>query len=149
MCILFTNSRRDCLVAKLNIAKVSLNVDLEAKNKEIPSCDYYCDMLYKLEYSSFTNLPPEGKANASKEASSTISDDSPDTVNGANSGSEDASLPDLYSGCGAMSTGLCLGANMAGLRLVTKWAVDINMLVKVSNGIIRKQRSGVNLLKIF
>ncbi|TYG85181.1 hypothetical protein ES288_A13G032600v1 [Gossypium darwinii] len=119
LCILFTNSRRDCLVAKLNIAKVSLNVDLEAKNKEIPSCDYYCDMLYKLEYSSFTNLPPEGKANASKEASSTISDDNPDTVNGANSGSEDASLPDLYSGCGAMSTGLCLGANMAGLRLVT------------------------------
>ncbi|TYH08893.1 hypothetical protein ES288_A07G053100v1 [Gossypium darwinii] len=116
----------DCLVAKLNIAKVSLNVDLEAKNKEIPSCDYYCDMLYKLEYSSFTNLPPEGKTNASEEASSTISDDSPDIVNGANSGSEDASLLDLYSGCGAMSTGLCLGANMAGLRLVTKWAVDIN-----------------------
>ncbi|KAA3470473.1 DNA (cytosine-5)-methyltransferase CMT3-like isoform X1 [Gossypium australe] len=85
----------DCLVAKLNIANVSLNVDLEAKSKEIPSCDYYCDMLYKLEYSSFTNLPREGKTNAREEASSTISDDSPDTVNGANSGSEDASLLDL------------------------------------------------------
>ncbi|KAA3454023.1 DNA (cytosine-5)-methyltransferase CMT3 isoform X2 [Gossypium australe] len=82
----------------------SMYVDLEAKNKEIP----------------------KGKTNASEEASSTISDDSPDTVNGANSRSEDASLLDLYSGCGAMSTGLCLGANMAGLRLVTKWAVDIN-----------------------
>lgn len=28
-------------------------------------------------------------------------------------------LLDLYSGCGAMSTGLCLGANLAGLNLVT------------------------------
>ncbi|KAF7144120.1 hypothetical protein RHSIM_Rhsim05G0215600 [Rhododendron simsii] len=35
-------------------------------------------------------------------------------------------LLDLYCGCGAMSTGLCLGANMGGVNLVTKWAVDQN-----------------------
>lgn len=28
-------------------------------------------------------------------------------------------LLDLYSGCGAMSTGLCLGANSKGVKLVT------------------------------
>jgi DNA (cytosine-5)-methyltransferase 1 len=28
-------------------------------------------------------------------------------------------LLDLYSGCGAMSTGLCLGANLAGVNLIT------------------------------
>lgn len=28
-------------------------------------------------------------------------------------------LLDLYSGCGAMSTGLCLGANSCGVKLVT------------------------------
>lgn len=28
-------------------------------------------------------------------------------------------LLDLYSGCGAMSTGLCYGANMAGVKLIT------------------------------
>lgn len=28
-------------------------------------------------------------------------------------------LLDLYSGCGAMSTGLCLGGNLSGLNLVT------------------------------
>lgn len=28
-------------------------------------------------------------------------------------------LLDLYSGCGAMSTGLCLGANSTGVKLVT------------------------------
>ncbi|KAE8735020.1 DNA (cytosine-5)-methyltransferase CMT3 [Hibiscus syriacus] len=116
----------DCLVEKLNIVKLSLNVDSEAKKKEIPSCDYYCDMLYKLEYSSFTNLPSEEKTNVSEEASSTVSEDNLDNVIGANDGHKDASLLDLYSGCGAMSTGLCLGANMAGLKLVTRWAVDIN-----------------------
>ncbi|KAK3033752.1 hypothetical protein RJ639_034194 [Escallonia herrerae] len=35
-------------------------------------------------------------------------------------------LLDLYSGCGAMSTGLCLGANLSGVKLTTKWAVDMN-----------------------
>lgn len=31
----------------------------------------------------------------------------------------EVALLDLYSGCGAMSTGLCLGANLSGLNLVT------------------------------
>ncbi|KAK1370208.1 hypothetical protein POM88_036300 [Heracleum sosnowskyi] len=35
-------------------------------------------------------------------------------------------LMDLFSGCGVMSTELCLGANMTGVTLVTKWAVDLN-----------------------
>ena len=30
-----------------------------------------------------------------------------------------ATLLDLYSGCGGMSTGLCLGAALAGLKLET------------------------------
>ncbi|KAL5973615.1 hypothetical protein ACLOJK_030268 [Asimina triloba] len=38
----------------------------------------------------------------------------------------DASLLDLYSGCGAMSTGLCLGAQFTGVNLETRWAVDVN-----------------------
>ncbi|KAM0930220.1 hypothetical protein ACQ4PT_000993 [Festuca glaucescens] len=39
---------------------------------------------------------------------------------------ERATLLDLYSGCGAMSTGLCMGAPLSGLKLTTKWAVDMN-----------------------
>lgn len=31
----------------------------------------------------------------------------------------EATLLDLYCGCGAMSTGLCMGAQLAGLNLVT------------------------------
>ncbi|KAE8702835.1 DNA (cytosine-5)-methyltransferase CMT2 [Hibiscus syriacus] len=33
-------------------------------------------------------------------------------------------LLDLYSGCGGMSTGLCLGAKASCIDLVTKWSVD-------------------------
>ncbi|OMO79806.1 hypothetical protein CCACVL1_13403 [Corchorus capsularis] len=118
----------DCLVERLSIAKISLNVDLEAKKKTIPfKCDYYCDTFYHLNYSSFTNLPTD-KATNDSEASSTISSDNT-SVDGVKASSKEASqvtLLDLYSGCGAMSTGLCLGANMAGLKLVTRWAVDLN-----------------------
>lgn len=32
---------------------------------------------------------------------------------------ETATLLDLYSGCGAMSTGLCLGAALSGIKLNT------------------------------
>ncbi|EYU22416.1 hypothetical protein MIMGU_mgv1a001955mg [Erythranthe guttata] len=33
---------------------------------------------------------------------------------------------DLYSGCGAMSSGLSIGASLAGQNIVTKWALDYN-----------------------
>lgn len=32
---------------------------------------------------------------------------------------EELALLDLFSGCGGMSTGLCFGANLSGLNLVT------------------------------
>ncbi|XP_026430410.1 DNA (cytosine-5)-methyltransferase CMT3-like isoform X1 [Papaver somniferum] len=35
-------------------------------------------------------------------------------------------LLDMYAGCGAMSTGLCMGAAASGVNLVTRWAVDFN-----------------------
>ncbi|KAK4280946.1 hypothetical protein QN277_012498 [Acacia crassicarpa] len=127
----------DCLVEKLNIARVPLNLDLDAKKKLIPPCDYYCDMLYLLPYSTFVNLPSESRETAS-ETSSTISSEV--DVKGRSEHnsmleevscveehkSQEVKLLDLYSGCGAMSTGLCLGGILSGLNLVTKWAVDLN-----------------------
>ncbi|KAJ0110851.1 hypothetical protein Patl1_03624 [Pistacia atlantica] len=35
-------------------------------------------------------------------------------------------LLDLYSGCGGMSTGLCMGAKLSCIDLVTRWAIDID-----------------------
>lgn len=77
------------------------------------------------------------------DASSTISSESGSIgcVNNANlakrkttqnnsSGSSQWTLLDLYSGCGAMSTGLCLGASLAGIKLVTVCrAVLLSILV--------------------
>ncbi|KAI4297431.1 hypothetical protein L6164_037323 [Bauhinia variegata] len=126
----------DCLVEKLVIARIPLNVDLDAKKETIPPCNYYCDTLYLLPYSTFVNLPSESKETVS-ETSSTISSETDVGKTEMNSELEEDSqmeehkepeltLLDLYSGCGAMSTGLCLGGNLSGLNLVTRWALDLN-----------------------
>ncbi|XP_058108507.1 DNA (cytosine-5)-methyltransferase CMT3-like [Magnolia sinica] len=128
----------DCIVSKINIVRVSPTMDLEEKKKIIASCDFYYDMSYSIGYSTFAKLPTENER-AGSETSSTISSEA--AADGATSGvksdSEESSyccgsqksemtLLDLYSGCGGMSTGLCLGANLAGVNLVTRWAVDLN-----------------------
>ncbi|KAA8549624.1 hypothetical protein F0562_001358 [Nyssa sinensis] len=128
----------DCLVEKLKILRLHLDEDLTAKKAAISKCDYYCNMMYLLPYSSFVNLLPDN-VGAGSETDSTISSeaDVAGAVGSVKFDGEEVSqieehkksemtLLDLYSGCGAMSTGLCLGANMAGVNLVTKWAVDLN-----------------------
>ncbi|XP_077236281.1 DNA (cytosine-5)-methyltransferase CMT3-like [Tasmannia lanceolata] len=123
----------ECIISKINIVQIAPNVDLEAKGSTIPNCDFYYDMAYSIPYSTFVNLP------AGNETSSAISNDS--VLDGVNSetksDSEGSSSPpksqksemtllDLYSGCGGMSTGLCLGAKLSNVNLVTRWAVDLN-----------------------
>ncbi|KAJ4717641.1 Cytosine-specific methyltransferase [Melia azedarach] len=112
----------NCIVSKVKIARVPPNMDLEAKEKNIPPCDLYYDMKYSLPYLTFANMSDETTRRES-DASSTISSES-----GSNSPNESSEmrLLDLYSGCGAMSTGLCIGASLSGIKLVTRWAVDIN-----------------------
>ncbi|KAL5854011.1 hypothetical protein ACOSQ4_003813 [Xanthoceras sorbifolium] len=112
----------NCVVSKVKIAKVAANIDLETKEKKIPPCDLYYDMNYTLQYLSFTNILNETKG-GDNDTSSTISSES-----GSNNVPVDPEmhLLDLYSGCGAMSTGLCIGAFLSGVKLVTRWAVDIN-----------------------
>ncbi|MCE3051047.1 hypothetical protein HAX54_048806 [Datura stramonium] len=112
----------DCLVTKLKIVPVPSNATLQFKENVKSNCDYYYDMKYLLPYSSFISLPPDTTSPVS--SSSTISSDiDADEVKEHNL---EKKLLDLYSGCGAMSTGLCLGANSKGVKLVTKWAVDLN-----------------------
>ncbi|XP_045822705.1 DNA (cytosine-5)-methyltransferase CMT3-like isoform X2 [Trifolium pratense] len=127
----------DCLVEKLNIARLQLNVDFDAMKEVIPPCDYYCDTLYLLPYLTFVKLPSETIENGS-ESSSTISSETEVNgryeVNSKNANvdiSEERKEPelkllDLYSGCGAMSTGLCQGGILSGSNIVTRWAVDLN-----------------------
>ncbi|XP_050375601.1 DNA (cytosine-5)-methyltransferase CMT3 [Argentina anserina] len=127
----------ECLLEKLEIARFGLDADPDVRCKLIENCTYFCDTKYMLPYSSFINFPPENTL-AESENSSTISSEiennsvlADNSEHGGTStiveqGKPEVTLLDLYSGCGGMSTGLCLGANLADLNLVTRWAVDMN-----------------------
>ncbi|XP_047939640.1 DNA (cytosine-5)-methyltransferase CMT3-like [Salvia hispanica] len=116
----------DCLVKKLRIVLLPLKVEDEVKETLMSTCDYYYDKMYLLPYTSFVSLPSESTTN-SNESGSTISSDAVTSVFSEFEGQGgERTLLDMYSGCGGMSTGLCLGANSCGVKLVTKWAVDLN-----------------------
>uniref|UniRef100_A0A0V0IPX9 DNA (cytosine-5-)-methyltransferase n=1 Tax=Solanum chacoense TaxID=4108 RepID=A0A0V0IPX9_SOLCH len=80
-------------------------------------------MKYLVPFSSFISLPSD-VSSPDSESDSTISSDG-DVVE-VNEQKQEKKLLDLYSGCGGMSTGLCLGADVCGVKLVTKWTVDLN-----------------------
>ncbi|KAG7023880.1 DNA (cytosine-5)-methyltransferase CMT3, partial [Cucurbita argyrosperma subsp. argyrosperma] len=105
----------DCLVKKLNIARIPLSMAMDKKKTRLPACDFYCD----IETSS--TISSEGDTNGPCEVTSIG-----DVTQAHQCCKPDVALLDLYSGCGAMSTGLCLGGNLSGVNLVTKWAVDLN-----------------------
>ncbi|KAJ0987540.1 hypothetical protein J5N97_005896 [Dioscorea zingiberensis] len=109
----------ECIVSKIKIARVMPNTDLNKKETSIPECDLYYDMSYSTSYTSFANLPKDG-------LHSPISSVTSDSESSDSARKTSLTLLDLYSGCGAMSTGLCLGANFAGTDLQTRWAVDLN-----------------------
>ncbi|KAJ4979711.1 hypothetical protein NE237_010491 [Protea cynaroides] len=115
----------DCIISKLKIVQVDPDLTLGETARTFPPGDFYYDMSYSVPYSAFTNISAE-VSRANTETSSTISSDLSLDGSTSESKSDEMTLLDLYSGCGAMSTGLCLGANLAGVNLVTKWAVDLN-----------------------
>ncbi|CAO2149189.1 unnamed protein product [Urochloa humidicola] len=124
----------ECIVSKINIIHVDPNTTPQAKAQFTKDCDFYYDMSYSRAYSTFANLPADNDG-VSSSAASNISDDVVDSsketlVSGFQASSdahtETTSLLDLYSGCGAMSTGLCLGAALSTFKLETRWAVDMN-----------------------
>ncbi|XP_078159173.1 DNA (cytosine-5)-methyltransferase CMT3-like [Carex rostrata] len=114
----------DCIGAKLKIVRVEPNIDLAVKQKTISECDYYYDMSYVVAYSTFANLSREIDV-LMEESTSNISFEiiDPEPLS---SEKKSLHLLDLYSGCGGMSTGLCLGAALSGVNLETSWAVDFN-----------------------
>ncbi|XP_042012948.1 DNA (cytosine-5)-methyltransferase CMT2-like [Salvia splendens] len=120
----------DCIVSKVKVVQIKPNVNL--KDNTIPPCDYYFDMKYDVDYSTFSTIstdsdsqlfphplmmPSNRKCAASKPATKS-------SVDGICK--SELALLDLYSGCGGMSTGLCIGAKACGLDLVARWAVDID-----------------------
>ncbi|KAF3951806.1 hypothetical protein CMV_022584 [Castanea mollissima] len=124
----------NCIVSKVKIALVSPNVDLVTKEKTIPPCDLYYDMKYSLSYLTFEKIVIDNLEQSKTERSrSSISSDTKSNhpigdaiVAIEESKKTEMTLLDLYSGCGAMSTGLSIGAVISGVKLLPRWAVDIN-----------------------
>ncbi|KAL0400479.1 UNVERIFIED_CONTAM: DNA (cytosine-5)-methyltransferase CMT2 [Sesamum latifolium] len=102
---LMNDNLLDCIVSKVKVVQIAPNVNL--KEKSIPPCDFYFDMKYSVDYSTFSTIITDGAS----------SDDVCEP---------ELALLDMYSGCGGMSTGLCLGTKACGVDLVTRWAVDID-----------------------
>ncbi|CAM0948123.1 unnamed protein product [Alopecurus aequalis] len=122
------------IISKININYVDPKMAPQAKAQIISKSDFYYDMSYSVSYSTFANMPAENGDATSSESSDISCDDVEsskekpiaDLAAPPVTQMDTATLLDLYSGCGAMSTGLCQGAALAGIKLNTKWAVDMN-----------------------
>ncbi|MBA0853443.1 hypothetical protein Goshw_017633 [Gossypium schwendimanii] len=114
----------DCIISKVSVTQISPKLGL--KSNSLPRSDFYFDMEYCVDYSTFHNLPP-GKLLfvLSYSSSNCCKEVFPSTpafsANIPSFGTYQAELTllDLYSGCGGMSTGLCLGAKASSIDLVT------------------------------
>ncbi|KAI4986962.1 hypothetical protein ZWY2020_019592 [Hordeum vulgare] len=117
-------------ISKVNIIYVDPSKTPQERDQLISNSDLYYEMSYSVAYSTFETIPAENDGATDSEVASDISceEGKPVADPAASSGArrETTTLLDLYSGCGAMSTGLCLGAALSGINLNTKWAVDMN-----------------------
>ncbi|KAI4327996.1 hypothetical protein L6164_020396 [Bauhinia variegata] len=118
-----------CIIAKAKVTYISPRVGL--KLTSIPPSDFYYDMEYCVEYSTFRSMPTDN-SDKSCESSTVVLETLPSVTSAikknkipsSEMNKAELSLLDIYSGCGGMSTGLCLGAKVSSVNLVTRWAVD-------------------------
>ncbi|KAM0934075.1 putative DNA (cytosine-5-)-methyltransferase [Dioscorea sansibarensis] len=122
----------NCIVSRVTVIQVSPCVEL--KHKMLPPHDFYYDMKYSVEYSTFSKMEEDDSGSQNNLTPSNCSETIhnrieeklfPEQVHQNFSHNRtELALLDLYCGCGGMSTALCLGAQLAGVNLVTRWAVD-------------------------
>ncbi|KAG0575322.1 hypothetical protein KC19_VG336600 [Ceratodon purpureus] len=131
------------IVGKVTIVRIASKRRFDKSPVKTPACDYYFDKGYKFAYTTFYELPkdlpePPGLANAESNFRIAVTDFAMkdesvlDPAVITSDIKQEYHLLDLYCGCGAMSTGMCLGMNLAGKNLVTKWAVDLNEYACIS-----------------
>ncbi|XP_061366896.1 DNA (cytosine-5)-methyltransferase CMT2 [Gastrolobium bilobum] len=119
----------DCITAKVNVTLIKPRVGLKFTSV-LPS-DFYYDMEYCVDYSAFHNIPTDNPVKINElsppavlESLSTEASTLTKSLPSSDLQKTELALLDLYSGCGGMSTGLCLGAKISSVNLVTRWAVD-------------------------
>ncbi|XP_047326948.1 DNA (cytosine-5)-methyltransferase CMT2-like isoform X2 [Impatiens glandulifera] len=119
----------DCIISKVNVVQQPLALGI--KPMSLSPSDFYYDMEYSVEYSTFRTLSdnPLDKYELSSDDKveafgNMMTHSSLENILTCEPLKDEFALLDLYSGCGGMSTGLCLGAKLSRVNLVTKWAVD-------------------------
>ncbi|KAJ7953371.1 Cytosine-specific methyltransferase [Quillaja saponaria] len=120
----------DCILAKVKVTQITPRVGL--KLNSIPPSNFYYDMEYCVDYSTFRSLETDKSTKGCKLSSPsdikniTLGDTASVQTTSSESYKAELALLDLYSGCGGMSTGLCLGARVSSVDIVTRWALDSN-----------------------
>uniref|UniRef100_A0A0D9ZVW6 DNA (cytosine-5-)-methyltransferase n=1 Tax=Oryza glumipatula TaxID=40148 RepID=A0A0D9ZVW6_9ORYZ len=118
----------DCIVSKVTIVQVPPSVN--GKSKSVPSSDYYYDMKYSIDYSTFSTIEMEDTDDLMQSCYTSRINDKMKKIDVNKKHKSpvlekmELSLLDLYCGCGGMSTGLCLGARGGGVNLSARWAID-------------------------
>ncbi|KAL5794681.1 hypothetical protein ACOSP7_003275 [Xanthoceras sorbifolium] len=122
----------DCIISKVSITQIPPTRSF--KSNSITNSGFYFDMEYCVEYSTFRTLPSDNSLeihdlllpHSIKNVPTAATAHSLQNMHNSETYKAELVLLDLYSGCGGMSTGLCLGAKLSCINLVTKWAVDID-----------------------
>ncbi|KAJ9537437.1 hypothetical protein OSB04_030170 [Centaurea solstitialis] len=109
---LMNDNLLDCILSKVEITEKAHALGLQSA---IQPSDYYCDMEYSVKYSTFRSLTT---------ANDVTTNTTPADLSNCEPYKAELALLDLYAGCGGMSTGLCLGAKVSGVKLVSRWAID-------------------------
>ncbi|KAL3500066.1 hypothetical protein ACH5RR_039159, partial [Cinchona calisaya] len=128
---LMNDNLLDCIISKVNIAEIPPAMGLEPDT--LPLADFYYDMEYNVNYSTFRNLQTDNSNEIDESHSlqpvepfhAPIAATPLEVFSGAGSLKSELALLDLYSGCGGMSTGLGIGAKLSSTNIVTRWAVEV------------------------
>ncbi|KAH7835368.1 hypothetical protein Vadar_025504 [Vaccinium darrowii] len=129
---LMNDNLLDCIISKRSVVQIPPTLGLQPNS--IPPSDFYYDMEYCVEYSTFRTLLTDDSAESFNlttpddiEAFCSMITATPlEEMANCEPYKAELALLDLYAGCGGMSTGFCLGAKLSSVNLVTRWAVDAN-----------------------
>ncbi|KAI3692220.1 hypothetical protein L6452_32031 [Arctium lappa] len=127
---LMNDNLLDCILSKVKITEKAPALGLQSA---IQPTEYYCDMEYSVKYSTFRSLATATNSSVARcdltlpsslDANDVTITTTPLDLSSCEPYKAELTLLDLYAGCGGMSTGLCLGAKVSGVKLVTRWAID-------------------------
>ncbi|KAL3626722.1 Alpha-1,3-mannosyltransferase cmt1 [Castilleja foliolosa] len=109
-----------CIFSKVTITQLTPEMDHDAKEAAKKSCELYVDMMYSFSH-AFTKFYTDNEDGSSMSDGLIRTKFSDVAKHRQDIGRTNGTLLDLYSGCGAMSSGLCIGASLDGVTITTKY----------------------------